>query len=106
MHGAVGRGEAFDRDDRSSFRLRRENRAGLDRTAVDVHGAGAALARVAADVRAGEAEFVRIRSTSSVRGSISALTGLPLTVRESVTGIVPPEVETPQPMRATEGWSS
>ena len=34
--------------------LHREQRAGLDAAAVDQDGAGAALARVAADVRAGQ----------------------------------------------------
>ena len=38
--------------------LRREQRAALDRLAVDVDGARAAVGRVAADVRAGQPERV------------------------------------------------
>ena len=38
--------------------LDREDRAGLRAAAVDEDGAGAALARVAADVRAGEAQVL------------------------------------------------
>ena len=39
-------------------RLHREHRAGLDRAAVDMDGAGAALRRVAADMRAGQAQIL------------------------------------------------
>src|ERR1044071_5259795 len=49
-------GEPLDRRDLGAIGLDREHRAGLDRLAVDVHGARAALARIAADVGARETE--------------------------------------------------
>ena len=48
----------LDRPDLGSVRLNREHRAGLGALPVDVDRAGAAVARVAADVRAGQAEDV------------------------------------------------
>src|SRR6478752_1455675 len=55
---AVAGGEALDRRDAAAVRLDREHRAALHGVAVDVDGAGAALARVAADVGAGELEVL------------------------------------------------
>ena len=48
------RRQALDRRDRRAVGLHGEHRAGLRAAAVDEHRARAALARVAADVRAGE----------------------------------------------------
>jgi hypothetical protein len=92
MHRAIGRCETFDRHHGRSLCLCGQDRAGLDRAAIDVDRASPALAGVTTDVRAGRPSSLRNRSTSSVRGSISAVTGFPLTVRESETGIVPPEL--------------
>ena len=47
---------SLDRLDLGAVRLDGEQRAGLDRLTVEMHGARAAVGRVAADVRAGEAE--------------------------------------------------
>src|SRR5262245_11060429 len=55
MQLAVAR-EALDRRHLQPVRLYPEDGAGLDRLAVDQHGAGAAGRGVAADVGAGEAE--------------------------------------------------
>ena len=52
------RGEALDRRDRAALGLDRKHRAGLHGLTVDVDRAGAALARVAADVRPGEVEVL------------------------------------------------
>src|ERR1051325_646050 len=51
-------GETFDRGDRGAVRLHGEHRARLHRLPVEEDRADAALAGVAADVRAGEAELV------------------------------------------------
>ena len=53
----VSRGvaEALDRGDRAARDLRRRGQAGADRRAVDQHGAGAAIAGIAADLGAGQA---------------------------------------------------
>ncbi|CAM2147598.1 hypothetical protein PT2222_10227 [Paraburkholderia tropica] len=53
MHRAVG-GETFDRRHVHAVALHGERVARFDRAAVQMHGARAALGRVAADVRAGE----------------------------------------------------
>ena len=50
--------QALDRQHVRAVRLSREHRAGLDRLAVDHHGACAALRRLAADMRAGQAEHL------------------------------------------------
>jgi hypothetical protein len=47
-------GEALDRRDFRTVDLKRQQRAGLHRSSIHVHDAGAALARIATDVRAGE----------------------------------------------------
>src|SRR5262249_19107505 len=52
------RGEALDCRDRSAVGLRGEAGARLHRAAVEQHRARAALARVAADLRAGQADDV------------------------------------------------
>ena len=60
LHGvelAVGR-EPLDRRHLAAGGLQREHRAALHGAAVDEHRAGAALARVAADVRPRQAEPV------------------------------------------------
>src|SRR4051812_6297066 len=51
-------GEPLDRLDRRAVGLDREHHAALDRVAVVEHGAGAAVAGVAADVRARQVEVV------------------------------------------------
>jgi hypothetical protein len=55
---AVSGGETFDGGYLRSIRLRGENRARLDRIAIDQDRAGTALTGVATDVRAGEAEII------------------------------------------------
>jgi hypothetical protein len=52
------RGQPLDRRHLGAFRLEREQRAALHGPAVDEDGAGAALARVAADVRASQPQTV------------------------------------------------
>jgi len=51
-------GHALDRGEVAAFGLNGEHRAALHRLSIDEDGAGAALARVAADVCAGEADHV------------------------------------------------
>ena len=48
----AGPSQSLDRRDRAAVGLRRQHRAGLDRRAVDLHGAAAALARIAPDLGA------------------------------------------------------
>ena len=50
--------EPLDRDHLGAVGLDGEDRAGLGAAAVDEHGAGAALAGIAADVRAGEIQLL------------------------------------------------
>jgi RNA polymerase sigma factor (sigma-70 family) len=57
-YASAGRGQALDRHDRGAVGLRGEHRAGLDRLAVEIDGACAAMARLAPDVRTGKAEVV------------------------------------------------
>src|SRR5215468_9377789 len=54
-------GQALDGRDLGPVGLDREHRAGLDRLAVDVDGARAALTGIAADVRTGEPEVLAQR---------------------------------------------
>ena len=54
-------GQPLDGRDARAVRLDGEHRARLDGPAVDVDGAGAALARVAADVGAGQVEVLAER---------------------------------------------
>jgi hypothetical protein len=55
---AAVRGKPLDGRDVGAVGLHREDGARLGAAAVDDHGAGAALARVAADVRAGEEQLL------------------------------------------------
>src|SRR5262249_49152690 len=55
---AVGSGHAFDRQDLGAIGLDGEHGAGLHRLAVEVHRAGAAMAGLAADMRAGQVELL------------------------------------------------
>ena len=72
-------GEALDRRDLGAVGLSGQHGAALHRLAVHVHGARAAVGRVAADVRARQAELVAQPVTSSrrlhVRGSTLAVDG-------------------------------
>src|SRR5438477_6854587 len=54
----VARGEALDSHDLCPARLHCKHGARLDRTAVKMDGAAAALAGVAANMRSGEAELI------------------------------------------------
>src|SRR5690606_1470448 len=54
----VAFGQAFDRGDRAAIDLEGEYRAGFDRAAVDMDGAGAALGGVATLVGTGQAELL------------------------------------------------
>ena len=51
-------GQPFDRGDLAAIGLNRQHGAGLDRLAVEQHGAGAAVRRVAAYVRAGQDQLL------------------------------------------------
>ena len=57
MQLPVGARHALNGDDLGTPSLDREDRAGLHRLAVDIDGAGAAMASVAADMRAGQAKM-------------------------------------------------
>ena len=72
---AVVAGEPFDGGDRGPVGLDGEQAAALDRVAVELHGAGAAVAGVAADVRAGEIEVVAQEVDEQARGGNLALVG-------------------------------
>ena len=50
--------QALDRGDVGTLRLHGEDRAGLDRTAVEMHGACTALSGIAANMGTGEMELV------------------------------------------------
>src|SRR5665213_2036017 len=54
----IASGESLDGENAGAVRLRCQHRAGFYRQAVDVNDAGAALGRVATDVRARQTEFV------------------------------------------------
>ena len=58
MQRTVRRRQPFDREHVGAFELQRQHGAGFDRLAVDVNDAGAALRRVAADMRAGEPQIL------------------------------------------------
>src|SRR5215831_7006108 len=58
MLGITRLAQALDRVDRRSVRLNGQDRARLHGAAVEVHGARAALGRVAADMRARDAEVI------------------------------------------------
>ena len=59
--GQPARANAFDGLDRRAAGLRRRHQAGAHLLAVEEHGAGAAVARLAADLGSGEAELVAQR---------------------------------------------
>jgi hypothetical protein len=58
MLGIIWPAQAFDRIDRRSVRLNGQDRARLHGSAVEVDSARAALGRVAADMRASDAEVI------------------------------------------------
>ena len=57
MHRAIGR-QTLDGHNLRTLRLHGEDGAGLDRVAVDEHGARATLPGIATDVRAGQREVI------------------------------------------------
>jgi hypothetical protein len=57
VQAAVGAGQPFDRNDVGAMRLCHEHGAGFHRLPVHVHGTGAAMTGVAADVRTGDPEL-------------------------------------------------
>ena len=78
----VAVGQALDGGDLGAVVADRERQAGIDPAAVDQHGAGAALAAVAAFLGAGEVRRSRSRSSSVTRGSSSSTScRVPFTVR-------------------------
>ena len=86
LHGMqrVAVGQALDSRDLRALGLYCEQGAALDRAAIHVNDAGAALAGVTAHVRAGQTEVVAERkSTSRVRGSTSPPASVPLTENET-----------------------
>jgi hypothetical protein len=67
MQLAVG-GETLDGGNRRSVGLDREHRAGLHASAINEHGARAALTRIARDVRAGEPQvFAKVVDKEQAR---------------------------------------
>ncbi len=58
MEAAVGPGNSLDGHDFRVVRLGHEHGAGLDRLAVEINGAGPAVAGVAADMRAGQRKLL------------------------------------------------
>ncbi len=62
------RADALDRGDRCAIGLRGEDGAALDRLAVQVNGAGAARARVAADMRAGQSQRLAKKMDEQLAG--------------------------------------
>ena len=58
VQGPVRFGQGFDRRDLATVRLDGQERAGLHRLTVEVHGARAAGRRVAPDVGSGEAQLL------------------------------------------------
>ena len=81
MQRAVRIGDALDRGDLGTIGLADEHRAGLHRLAVQIDGAGAAMAGIAADMGAGQVlSCSRRKWMRSVRGSASSSTASPLIV--------------------------
>src|SRR6185369_7136080 len=75
---AVSRGETFDGGYLRSIRLRGEDRARLDRIAIDQDGAGAALPGIATDMRSSQTQLVadeidQQRTRIDVRGGYPAV---------------------------------
>jgi hypothetical protein len=54
----VAIGKTFNRSHIRSMRLRSQYRATLDGSSIDMHHTCTALARIAADMRAGQSQFV------------------------------------------------
>src|SRR5262249_61735352 len=77
MELAVG-GKALDRGHVVAFRLDGEERARLDRLAVEQHRAGAARGRVAADVRACQSELISQEVDEELAGRALGLLPLPV----------------------------
>ena len=82
--GAVG--HALDGLDLAAVGLDGEHRAGLGALAVDVDGARAAVARVAADVRAGQPEVVAQEVDEQEAGLDVGLVGLAVDRDRDVLG--------------------
>ena len=74
----VAFGQALDGGDVRAFELNGQDRAGLDRVAIDDHGAAAALARVATHMGAGQLAVVS--QEFDQQGSGLHLMGLELSV--------------------------
>ena len=68
----AGLAKALDGGDARAIDRDRKQRAAFHRAVVHVHDAGAALAGIAADMRAGQASVSRNRSHNSVAGSTSS----------------------------------
>ena len=79
-------GHPLDRRDAAAVGLDGEHRAGLDRLAVDVDGARAALARVAADVGAGEVEVLADQLDQEASGLDVRLASLPVDRERNMLG--------------------
>src|SRR5580704_5870283 len=58
MQRSIRSSNPLDGDDRGAVGLHREDGAGLHRLAVEIDGAGAAMGRLAADMRPGKAEML------------------------------------------------
>ncbi len=78
MQAAVCGRETFDGRDLSALGLRGERQAGKDALAIDMDGAGAALALIAALLGAGQRKVSRSASSSVTRGSTASSWDLPL----------------------------
>ena len=74
----VAVGEALDGQHLGAIGLDGQHRAGLDRPPVDVDGAGAALAGVAADVRPGQVEVLAQRLDQEASRLDVQLAGRPI----------------------------
>ena len=77
MQGVALR-QTFDGGDARAVGLSRQHGAGFDGLSVEMHGAAAALAGVAAEVRAGQAEL--LAQQVDEQGPVFALNGLGLAI--------------------------
>ena len=84
-----------------AVRLHGEDVAGLDRAAVEMDGARAALRGVAADVRAGEPQLIAEKLDEQDVGFDVAVTALPLTVRLMLSAIATVSLGMDQPATRT-----
>ena len=82
--------QPFDGGDRAAFALAAGDEAGADRLAVEQHRAGAAIAGVAADLGAGQAELVAQHGRQPRTAARRPTTGAPLTVKRSRRDAVMP----------------